>query len=144
MPRVFLSGNYKVETNPQKTIEIFYNPLFDAKTILLEKKPLLEPTSSQINEAKIIEYTPNKVTIETNSDAPKLLFLSDNYYPGWKATVDGAETLILKADYTFRAISVPAGKHQVIFTYDPLSFKLGIIICIFSLLSWLVILKLKT
>ena len=127
----------------KKLLKLFYDPLFDSKTILLEKKPFPEPTNSQINEAKIIEYTPNKVTIETNSDAPKLLFLSDNYYPGWIATIDGIETPILVADYTFRAVGVPAGSHKVIFLYDPLSFKVGLGISIFALIILTLCLRLK-
>lgn len=143
LPRVFLSGSYTIETNPQKTIETFYDPLFDPKTILLEKKPFPEPINSQINEAKIVEYTPNKVTIETNSDTPKLLFLSDNYYPGWIAIVDGKETPILVADYTFRAVALPAGSHKVIFLYNPLSFKIGLGISILALLGLILCLRLK-
>jgi uncharacterized membrane protein YfhO len=54
------------------------------------------------------------------------LVLSDTYYPGWKAFVDGKETKIYRADYAFRAIPLNAGTHRVEFTYDPISFKLGV------------------
>jgi uncharacterized membrane protein YfhO len=56
-----------------------------------------------------------------------MLFLSDTYYPGWKAYVDGKETKIYRADYTFRAIYVLGGSHKVEFIYSPLSFKMGVI-----------------
>ena len=62
--------------------------------------------------------------VATNKNA--ILFLSDNYYPGWNATVDNKKSEILRADYTFRAIPVPTGKHTVKFVYDPQSFKLGV------------------
>lgn len=133
LPRVFLSGSYQIETNPQKTMETFYDPLFNPKTILLETKPFPEPIKSLINEAKIAAYSPNKVTIETNSDAPKLLFLSDNYYPGWVATIDGKETPVLRADYTFRAVALPAGKHTIVFEYKPKIFYYGLAISLSSL-----------
>ena len=52
--------------------------------------------------------------------------LFDTYFPGWTASVDGRETPIYRANYTFRAVSMPAGAHIVMFTYRPLSFRLGL------------------
>jgi uncharacterized membrane protein YfhO len=52
--------------------------------------------------------------------------LLDTYFPGWKATVDGRTTPIYRADYNFRAVSLPEGAHTVTFTYRPLSFRLGL------------------
>jgi uncharacterized membrane protein YfhO len=52
--------------------------------------------------------------------------LSDVYYPGWVATVDGVETPIHRTNYAFRSVSVPAGDHIVTFTYRPASFRYGI------------------
>ena len=54
-----------------------------------------------------------------------LLVLSDTYYQGWKAFVDGKGTKIYRADYAFRAIPLNAGTHRVEFVYDSMSFKLG-------------------
>ena len=54
--------------------------------------------------------------------------MSDTFYPGWKAYVDERETKIYRADYAFRAIFVPSGKHTVIFSFNPKSFKIGAII----------------
>jgi uncharacterized membrane protein YfhO len=63
--------------------------------------------------------------------------LSDTYYPGWKAWVDGRPEKIYQANYAFRAVPLSAGVHQVKFVYDPVSFKwgagvtlLGILICL--------------
>jgi uncharacterized membrane protein YfhO len=61
--------------------------------------------------------------------------LNDTYFPGWKAFVDGQETKIYRADYTFRAIPLNAGTHQVEFIYDPLSFKLGAAISILGVIG---------
>lgn len=94
------------------------SPDFDYqnKIIVLAGNPINVGKSSD-GIADIYTYRPNEVVINTKSEEPKLLFLSDNYYPGWKATVDGKKTNIMKADYTFRAISLPAGPHIVRFYF---------------------------
>jgi len=61
--------------------------------------------------------------------------LTDAYYPGWRALVDGLETPIYRADLLFRAVYLPAGQHRVEFIYDPLSFKLGAAISLAALLG---------
>ena len=60
-----------------------------------------------------------------SSKENRLLVLSDTYYPGWKALVDGKPEKIYQANYAFRAVPLNAGTHKVEFVYDPVSFKLG-------------------
>jgi hypothetical protein len=72
-----------------------------------------------------VEATPNQVKISVRANGAGWLVLSDVWYPGWQATVDGAVVPVMKADYLFRAVAVPAGVHQVRFSYRPLSFYLG-------------------
>ena len=56
----------------------------------------------------------------------KLLVVSEIYYPaGWHATIDGAETEILKTNYVLRSVVVPAGRHTVEFRFNPASTALG-------------------
>jgi uncharacterized membrane protein YfhO len=61
----------------------------------------------------------NRVEIETDSTVSGCLVLSDNYYPGWQAFVDGEAVEILRANHTMRAVEVPAGRHTVTFIFAP-------------------------
>ena len=83
---------------------------------------------SREESVRILKYEPRDVEIEAHIDAPGFLVLSDTYYPGWKAHVDGKPNRIYKADYTLRAVYLEPGKHIVKFTYDPFSFKIGAMI----------------
>ena len=85
-----------------------------------------EPLSGFPQKAQILTESNNRLDLQVKPPEDCLLVLSDTYYPGWKAFVDGKETRIYRADYTFRAIPLSAGTHRVEFVYDPLSFKLGI------------------
>ncbi len=135
-PRAFLVGNYEVISDDQKIIDRIFNENFDlSKNVVLEKDPLLKPADNSIGSAKIINYTSNKIIIETESDHDAILVLSDNYYPGWRAKVNGEEKEIYRANYTFRGVAVPQGKSLIEIYYMPESFKLGVIISLFSIVS---------
>ncbi|MEM4230388.1 MAG: YfhO family protein [Candidatus Pacearchaeota archaeon] len=126
LPRVFLVGRYKVIKNDQLALNVMFDNRFDLKNeIVLEKNPNLKQSEGEVGNAEIIAYTPNKVKISVTAKKDALLFLSDVFYKGWEARVDGEKSDIYKADYTFRAVLVPEGKHMVEFTYSPVSFKIG-------------------
>lgn len=79
--------------------------------------------------------SPNQVSVSVGAEQDGFLVLADTWYPGWQATVDGQRTEVLRADYLFRAVFVPAGSHVVKFTYLPLSFYGGLALSAFG---WLV------
>ena len=74
---------------------------------------------------------------------------SETYYPGWHAWVDGREVPVWKANYAFRGVIVPAGRHEVRMEYHPRSFQIGLTISIATLgitivlASWLAFRKLR-
>ena len=68
-------------------------------------------------------YEPNKLTYEVSSANGGVAVLSEVYYPGWTAELDGQEIQIARADYVLRAVKVPAGKHTLVLTFDPASLK---------------------
>ncbi len=68
---------------------------------------------------------------------PGLMLVSDLYYPGWKAYLDGDECRMFRADYLVRALLIPAGKHNLRFEYDPASFQIGLCLFILTLATLL-------
>jgi uncharacterized membrane protein YfhO len=75
---------------------------------------------------EIVRYEPARIDIQVRAAAPALLVLSDLFYPGWEATVDGRPAEILRANYAMRALAIPKGAHEVRFLYRPASFRAGV------------------
>ncbi|MBU1127141.1 YfhO family protein, partial [Patescibacteria group bacterium] len=147
LPRAFVVNDYLFEKDPQKIIEILKDPEFPLnKKIILEKKlPFFNSGKGDNKEAfdfklEWLSYESDRYKISTELEKPGLLFVSDQFYPGWKAYVDGEEAEIYRADFVFRAIYLPSGKHDVVFSYEPESFKIGIIITLSSFILLIILL----
>lgn len=143
-PRVFLANNITIQNNPQGILDLIFDPETDlSSNIIMEEKPNEITGSGKFinmnkpspdSSASVTSYEPQKVEIITKTDKPQVLFLSDNYYPGWKAYVENKETKIYRANYTFRSIYLPKGNHLVKFIYEPIPFKVGVVISSLSVL----------
>jgi hypothetical protein len=141
LPRAYVVSQARVISDDEKLLAELLSQTFDARrTVLLRPAQSQESISyppipsyplSLISLSP--EYSPNAVKIKVALDRDGYLVLSDTYYPGWRAYVDGEEREILRADYAFRAVSLESGRHTVLFKYDPPSFKMGLAI---SLATW--------
>lgn len=109
---------------------------FDPKRMGLVEKPLpLEIAGADPNAtARVLTLGDNTMEVRTDSATPAFLITSDVYYPGWRATIDGQQTELFRANYAFRGVSVPAGQHVVKFTYQPRRFYFGVALSLASLL----------
>lgn len=126
-PRAFLVGKYTIQTNSQKILNTMFGKNFDLRSDVVLEQQLKTPISNDHSaKATIQNYQTNQIKLTTQANANMLLFLSDPFYPGWNASIDGKQVPILRADFAFRAIAVPAGNHLITFSYQPLSFYLGL------------------
>ncbi len=78
--------------------------------------------------AALVAAEPERIIVETDAVRPGILVLTDTFYPGWRVTVDGAPASLLRANYLFRGVYVPAGAHRVEFTYHPAPFQRGLLV----------------
>ncbi len=86
------------------------------------------PSGTTAGTSRIVSYEPDRVTIDVDSACRGLLVLTDTYYPGWTATVNGDEAPIHATDLAFRGVAVPAGHSTVEFEYRPTSFRNGLVL----------------
>jgi hypothetical protein len=83
--------------------------------------------------ARIVNYEPSHLLIETDAPTATVLVVSEIFYPGWAATVDGARAPILLTDYLLRGVVLPAGRHQVEMHYAAPAARTGAIISVLTL-----------
>ena len=145
-PRAFIVPNYKV-LQKEEILDYLIRPDYDpTKIILIEKddqqtvfSDSSPKTSMTPGKALVTSYRPDQTTIKTESSRPGYLFLSEMFYPGWKAFVDDRPKRVFRCNYLFRMIELPEGHHVVRFVFDPLSIKVGIGITIFTLFMCIMI-----
>jgi uncharacterized membrane protein YfhO len=78
-------------------------------------------------------YRPERIDLLVEAISDGWLVLSDAFYPGWKATVDGVPVPIERANVLFRAIPIHPGTQRVVLTFQPGSVQAGLII---SSIAW--------
>lgn len=145
-PRAFLVSSVREEKNPQKILDSMFSSKTNLRQTAVVEEPLIGADTLSSGSAQITLYTPNKIEIKTNARNSSFLVLTDAFYPGWNAYVDGNKTKIYRADFAFRGVQTPSGKHMVEFRYEPQSFYYGVFTAIIGLIgvTVLVILSRKT
>ncbi|MGD9770119.1 MAG: hypothetical protein AB7U62_20985, partial [Pseudolabrys sp.] len=98
-----------------------------ARTVLLKRAPagLARVSGGEPGTARIVRYANTEVVVEVTAPLDEILVLNDVWHPWWRATVDGVETEILKANVIFRAVVVPRGHHIVRFSFHPFMGAIG-------------------
>ena len=85
------------------------------------------------NPVKVTQYSNNQVALNAELSEAGYVIISDAYFPGWQATIDGNPTTVYRANQAFRAVAVPAGLHIIVFHYVPTAFYRGIVLSILAL-----------
>jgi hypothetical protein len=95
-------------------------------------------------EVKISEERPDRITISTKFKGQGFVVLADQYYPGWKAYIDGTPSRIYKTNGVLRGVIVPGGEHSIVFTYVPVVIYASMAVSGALLLAMLFLLLRKT
>lgn len=102
------------------------NASFDPREeALVDSGSLPETVASTEGSVAVTRYEPNRISLKTKNDNPGFLVLSEIYYPGWTASIDGKRVRVHRTNYVLRGVSVPAGEHDVEFSFRSRSFLQG-------------------
>jgi hypothetical protein len=130
LPRAWIAYDWTPASTPERALSALkgQRPQDDMRRPVIEgaSPPASggEPTPDPA-PAQFTEDSDERVALRVDARRAGYLVLSDTYYPGWQATLDGRRADVRPADVAFRAVAIPAGRHTVAFEYHPWSVKLG-------------------
>jgi hypothetical protein len=143
MPRAFVVFDAVEARDAETALEAMRARGYDpTRTVVVEdvgangRSPLrFIDASRSLLPAQVLSYTANRVEIEAMLPAPGYLVLTDTYTPQWHAEVDGRQAEMLRADVAFRAVSLPAGTHRVVFRYGTTDFQVALLLAAIAALG---------
>jgi len=96
---------------------------------LARLEPFLRGGAPRPSEAVKATYpSPQRVELDVKLESPGLVVLADIYYPGWELTIDGVPAPIELVNRAMRGAAVREGRHHLVYTYAPRSFRIGLIL----------------
>lgn len=134
LPRAFLVDDATMHKREGDLLRALVAEDFDPfKTVHLMNATGNEDSTPEVTDLRhettrvvsINDYRPDRIKLSVATDRPRWLFVSNAYWPGWRATVDGENKTIERADFAFQAIPVSPGAHEVVFEYAPRSLAIG-------------------
>jgi hypothetical protein len=123
LPKAFIVGEAADIASPESL-------QLDPRTSAFLEQPM---ALSGSGTARVTHYESDWMEVEVDVQGNALLIVTDNVFPGWRASVDGVDRPILRTHGTFRAVPVSQGDRRVTFVYRPLSVLGGALISGLSL-----------
>lgn len=137
LPRAWLVGEVRTAGSEEELTALLQDPTFDPRrTALVEANPgpAVSGGGPTPGEVRITEYRSDAIRMSVRAATDGFLVLSEMYYPGWTAWVDGEERPVYRTNYNLRGITMERGEHDVEFRFTPASFRTGTWISIACLL----------
>ena len=143
---------HHVEQRPEdEVLTALHAPDFNWYHSAILTEPLPPEWQAQLSDKPVrtagsvtmTNYQSQQVDIHVDTPAAGLVVLSDSFYPGWEATVDGEETAVYQVDQALRGVFVPAGTHDIQFRFRPRTLQAAVIIASLSLLATAVLITKK-
>ena len=131
LPKAWLVPSAVVVPDRNERVNLLLNPAFyPEKMAVVESAPPLQlvppgtvaGTSGSVTTKK---YSNEKIELVAQVTGNALLVLSEKYYKGWQARIDGKQTDIYPVNHVLRGVYLPPGTHSIEFVFDPLPYKVG-------------------
>lgn len=116
LPRAFVVGEARILRAGEDASHAL-TELDPRREVLLAKDLLGAGPRSDFQQARILEYSANRVTVEVTLQQPGYLVLTDTWYPGWTAEDNGGPAALVPANLVCRAVPLRPGRHVVVFRY---------------------------
>lgn len=138
LPRAMIRRRVDVVPDDERALGLLKGGYDFRARVLLDRLPAgveLADAGEDASRVEEIGEGINSETVRVDMEHEGVLVLSDVFYPGWRVEIDGEEAELLRANYLFRAVVVPAGKHVVRFEFRPTSFVVGLVVSVSALVG---------
>lgn len=133
-PRFGLYYHDTILKNDNDILKTISNKTIDLRNNLVLEENLPVALTQGTGEAKVLGASVNNEEFQVKTTQPALFYISDTFYPGWRATINGVSTKIYRANYNFRAVLIPKGTSKITLQYIPMSLLIGTFISLISLI----------
>jgi hypothetical protein len=154
--RLVRDGDVRVYENPDALPRAFYVPRVevvpdgdaalwslasgarDVRQVAVVEAPLpFQGVAGNTGTGRVefVQNDPEHVRLDVDAPERGFLFMSDQWFPGWSATVDGAPADVVRANYVFRLIEVPRGRSTVELRYAPASVRIGVVVSVLAIVA---------
>lgn len=123
-PVVYLARDWQATSHPDQAVRIMARG-----RVVVDRQLGFPPGPSWVFAGESVQLQrlrPEEVQVRVQAVRPALLVFAEAYFPGWTATLDGRPVDLLRVNYLFQGVEVPAGDHEVVFKYEPGSLRLGL------------------
>ena len=144
LDRAWFAASHRVLDDEAALRRILEEPFNPADEVILAEEPDMTPASARVQASvSWLSMEPDERRIRVENDGPGYLVVSENWYPGWEATLDGSPVDLLRANLTLGAVAIPrAGTHEVVLRYEAPTVKRWGMVSLVALLAvaglWLV------
>lgn len=139
LPRAYFVPRIKQMPDSPALLSRLARPGHDPRKVALVTEPpphdFPSGRSTATGEVTIVRDRSEEVTLQVEASAAGFLVLTDQYYPGWEATVNGEPAAVLVANHAFRLVQVPAGPSEVVFRYRSNALRIGAMVSATTLLA---------
>jgi hypothetical protein len=111
------------EFKPEETV-LLESELFEKRASGIPRPDTANAGAAR-GEARVVDYGPQRIELQTRNERTEFLVLSEIYYRGWDCLIDGNRAPVERVDFTLRGVTVPAGEHRVEFVFRAPSFRNG-------------------
>jgi hypothetical protein len=129
LPRYYGVPSARMIKDPTRLLAEIKSPSFDpSREVLLEDD--FESSGSTQNFKAVIQLTSqtaDEIRLNADFSGDGFLVVTDNYFPGWRCSVDGKSVEILRANYAFKALPLNRGRHEIVMEFDPGYYKISIL-----------------
>ena len=125
LPRAFLVRRARAEPDGDAAFDAVTQPAFDPAEEAVLETDALPPLAPGDGSVTVTATAPGAVDVAVETRGAALLVVSQTFFPGWRAAVDGVSAPVERADYVLMAVAIPSGAHRVTLRYRPLAALAG-------------------